>query len=351
MNKKVIFTLTIIFLLIILATAWWLKPNSSRPGSRQQSQPVVVEVTPASQKVVMNTIEAIGTAKAFESVTISANVTEYVRKLHFNDGDNVEEGDLLVEMATQEEKSRLDEAKAKLLQAQQQYDRIKDLLKKSFSAKSEYDSQKAALDSAKAQVAQINSQLADRSIKAPFGGVLGFRQISVGTLLEPGDAVVTLDMIQPLKIDFTIPEKLLAKVKPGQPFKVFSIAYPDEIFKGKIETINPRLDAASRSISIRGIIENKTLKLKPGMLLKVKLPLGKKRYITVPEESLLAQDKQRYIFVVIDGHAKKRDVKVVKRRGDLVDVTGDLTTGEAVVSKGAFKLKDGQEVRINHAHQ
>lgn len=347
--------LTLLIIITLITGIFFIYEYQTNAGSKQKRlparSPISVKVVPAQQKEIMQTIESIGTAKAFESVTITANVTEYVRKLYFDDGHTVKQGDILVELSSQEEKSRLQEAKAKLLEAQQQYDRITNLLKKSFSAKSEYDTQKANLESAKAQVDQYQSQLNDRVIKAPFDGILGFRQISVGTLLEPGDAVVTLDMINQLKVDFAIPEKLLTKIKKNQSFLAKSIAYPKAHFNGHIETIDARLDEASRSIMVRGIIDNQALKLKPGMLLKIELPIGKQSIIKIPESALLAQGKQRFIFIVKAGKAIKRNIKVIRRRGNEVDVGGDVHAKDLVVCEGAFKLRSGQEVTVVHAHQ
>lgn len=337
-------------LLLGLATLFffhWL----SRPSERPAPSVTVVDVQPMITQTVPKTLEAIGTARAYESVTISANVTEYVEALHFEDGDQVKKGALLVELNTAEERARLAEAQARLHEANLHYERLKNLLKQNFSAQSEYDAQKAKLEAAKAKLDQINTMIHERKINAPFDGILGFRQLSEGALVQPGDPIVTLDMIQPIRVDFTVAEQYVNQIQVGKLFQATSVAFPGTVFEGKITTILVRVDEQTRSASVRGLIPNEPLKLTPGMLLNITLTLASESVTTIPEEALLAEDGQRYVFTLHPGQTrvKRQPVVLISRREGVVDVKNGLDPRAMIVTQGAFKLQDGQEVIVRHA--
>ena len=274
------------FLLLLACFAYYFYKQSvvyeipSKPKRH-----VSVSVVLLKYETITPDIEAIGSTKAFESVTISANITEFVRKIHFNDGDSVKKGDVLVELESEEEKAQLVSAKARLIEAKLHYKRTLKLLKDRYSAQSEHDTREADLKSAKAQLDQMQAKLKDRIIRAPFSGILGFRQISEGTLLEPGDKIVTLDMLQPIKVDFSLAERYLSQIYKGQPFIAYSVAYPDKVFKGKIATIRSRIEEQTRTVMVRGVIDNQLNQLKPGMLLKINIPLSPKKVLVIPEQA------------------------------------------------------------------
>lgn len=349
-GKRIFLMLLSGFLLLGLMALFFFYGLSRSPEHLAPSA-IVVDVRPIIKRTVPKTLEATGTARAYESVTISANVTEYVKTLHFEDGEEVKKGRLLVELNAAEEQALLAEAQARLHEADLHYERLKKLLKQNFSAQSEYDAQKANLESAKAKLDQIQTMIDERNIKAPFDGILGFRQVSEGALVEPGDQIVTLDMIQPIRIDFTVSEQYLSQIQVGELFKATSVAFPGEVFEGKIATILVRIDEQTRAASIRGLIPNEHLKLKPGMLLNVTLTLASEDVMTIPEEALLAEEDQRYVFVLQPGETKvkRHPVVLVGRRGGLVDIKNGLDPKSMVVTQGAFKLKDGQEVMVQHA--
>ncbi len=351
-GKKVL--ITILVFAVIMFTIFMVIVMSEEESRLQARQPVtLIETTPVIQRTVTETLEAVGTAKAYESVTISANVTEYISQLHFEDGDRVQKGDILVELETAEEMAQLQEAEARLMEARLQFKRIQNLVKRDFSSQAELDTLKANADSAKAQLERIKTTIADRSITAPFDGILGFRKVSEGALLEPGDQIVTLDMIQPLRIDFSVPEKYLNQIRVGQAFKARSIAYAEDIITGKIATVDSRIDEQTRSVIVRGQMDNQQLKLKPGMLLKISLPIASRQVLTIPEEALLAQGNKRYIFIVPRGGniAERHEVKIISREGPLINIDSEIDPDALVVTRGAFKLQDGQKVKIKNVAQ
>lgn len=338
----------LIVLALLFAAYVYLMGRAQDKGDRQPP-PVAVHAVPVKTKLVENFIEAVGTTRAFESVTITANVTEHVSELFFEDGNIVHKGDVLVELETSEERAQLIEAEARVHEAQLQLERTDKLSRRDFLSKSEHDAQVAALESARARLEQVKSLIEKRTLRAPFDGLLGFRRISKGTLVEPGDEIVTLDKIQPLKIDFSLPEQYLAKVSKGQVFTAQSIAYTDQVFKGEVSTVHPRIAEETRAVLLRGLLGNEQLLLKPGMLMQLKLPMGEETVLSIPEEALLAQGMQRYIFILDqEKKARKIVVKLLNRREHLVDIQAEIPADSWVITDGAFKLSDGQSVDVQH---
>lgn len=347
MQPRRIVTALILLIILMMTLFYWLQ---QKPQQGTAMQLTAVKVQPLQRDFAAQKLEAVGSVKAFESITLTANITEYVIQLHFDDGQQVKKGDLLVELETGEERALLAEAQARVKEAQLQYQRLLDLQKKHFSSKSELDAQEANLLSAQAKLNQVMAQIKDRNLYAPFDGVLGFRQVSEGTLVEPGDEIVTLDMLQPVKVDFSLPEANLADIQPKQPVYGRSAAWPKRVFKGQIATISPRINEDTRSVQVRAIFDNQDLALKPGMLLQISLRLPAYEFYTIPEEALLADGLQRHVFVVVKGESQVRkiSVKLIKRRGNQVEVQADFPADSAVVWEGAFKLKPNQPVDVHY---
>jgi membrane fusion protein, multidrug efflux system len=341
--------LSVLIVCIVGAIGFYIyQKQSIKTYSKKGYATSFVTVKPLKYAKISPDIEAVGSTKAFESVTLSANVTEYVRKLYFNDGDFVKKGDILVELENEEEKAQIVNAKARLVEAQSHYKRTLKLLKGNYSAQSEHDTREANLKSAQAQLTQMHAKLKDKTIRAPFSGVLGFRLISEGTLLEPGDKIVTLDMIQPLKVDFTLAERYLSQLYKGQHFISFSVAYPDKTFKGKIATIRSRIDEQTRTVMVRGILDNKSKQLKPGMLLKIHIPLPALNVLVIPEHALVSRGKERFVFIVKNNKAKKIAITILQRKNDKLFVSAKVNEGDLLVIDGGFKLKDGMNVKYKN---
>lgn len=309
---------------------------------------LTVQAVPVTERMVMQVVEAVGTARAIESVTIAANVTEYVVKINFHDGDWVEKGDVLIELDPATISAQYRDTLARSQEAALQHERIKQLVSRKFATKAELDTLEANMKSTRARLDEFEARLKYYQIVAPFSGVLGFRQISLGALIEPGDEIATLDKIQPIEVDFTVPEKYLSYLNRGRVLTVSSVAYPDAEFKGKIQTILNRIDEQTRSVTVRGRLDNNKHLLRPGMLLSIHLPLGKQKSLSVPEEALLAEGMQRYVFIVKNGLAKKIFVEIVNRDKADIAVRGNLKPGELVVTDGGFRLKDGQPVKVGN---
>ena len=220
------------------------------------------------------------------------------------------------------------------------------MAKESAASEQLLDEQQAKVKALQAQMDVVNSQLDELQIRAPFDGVLGIRQVSVGALLTPGDLVSTLDDIALVKVDFSISEAHLPTVVIGQQIKATSVAYPGEIFAGKIASIASRLDPITRSIQIRANIDNKLLKLRPGMLLQIELQKLMLETLVLPEQSLVPVEDKQFVFVVKDGAVSRKEVEAGRRRPGFVQIISGLDVGDQVVVEGTLRLRDGSKVRI-----
>ncbi|RMF08667.1 MAG: efflux RND transporter periplasmic adaptor subunit [Alphaproteobacteria bacterium] len=292
-------------------------------------------------------IQAIGTAKANESVEITAKVTDTVRRVNFEDGMEVEAGQVLVELTRAEELALLEEAKATLAEAEQQHRRIADLVSRGSASRARLDEQTRIRDAARARVDALEARLADRLIRAPFSGILGFRQVSPGTLISPGTVITTLDDVDPIKLDFAVPEGFLSSLKPGLEIEARAAAYGDRVFSGVVQTIESRVDPATRAVTVRAIIANPERLLRPGMLLTVDVIRNRQRLLAVPEEALIPIQSRQYVYVVRDdGTAERVAVELGRRRPGVVEVRAGLKEGDRVVVEGAIRLTPGAIVRI-----
>lgn len=309
--------------------------------------PVVTATLVAKDKFV-EAIEAIGTARAEESVNITAKSADSIGAINFTEGQAVEAGAILVEMTSTQQAADLLAARAELSEAEKAYQRAADLVAKGISAKASLDSATAARDAARGRVQAIEARLADTIIKAPFAGVVGLRNVSVGSFVSPGDVITTLDDISPIKGDFTVPERLLGMLKPGLVMEASVAAYPGETFAGTVSSVDTRIDPATRAVTVRALIPNEAGRLKPGMLMSVTLIVSEREAIAVPESALVAQGDARYVFRIdAESRAQRVDVKTGLVKPGSVEILDGLTEGDRIVSQGTNKVMPGQPVTVD----
>ena len=322
--------------------------KSAGGGSRSSGAPpapISVVTTLAAETAWVDQIEALGTARAKESVTITAKVTETVARVNFSDGDLVTEGQLLVDLSGRAEVAGLEEAQANHTEALQQYRRQVELVEAGTIARSQLDSLVATRDAAKARMDATRARLADRVIVAPFAGLLGFRQVSPGTLVTPGTAIATLDDVSLIKLDFSIPERFLAAVAVGQSIRARSAAWPDVTFEGTLATIGSRVDPVTRAITLRAEVPNAEAQLRPGMLLTVQLLLPARQTVVIPELALMQVGRQQSVFRVdAVGVVSQVQVKSGTRRRGEVEIVEGIVAGDRIVVEGIVKLRPGARV-------
>ena len=291
-------------------------------------------------------IEALGTAKANESIDVTAKISNIVKVVRFAEGQQVRLGDVLVELDGEQARADLAIAEAALKESTSQYHRSRELYTTKVLSDAQIEQIEATFRSNEARVASARSRLTDTVIRAPFAGRVGLRRISVGSLVNPGAVITTLDDTSRIKLDFTIPETYVAAIRPGLEVRALSPAYPGESFDGQVASVDSRVDPSTRSVMVRALLPNASGKLKPGMFLTVHLRRSESDVLLIPEEALVPEQGDVYVYVIKDDHATKRRVQIGQRRVGSVQVTDGLVAGEIVVTEGTQKLRDGAGVQV-----
>jgi membrane fusion protein (multidrug efflux system) len=318
-------------------------------GVRPQAQPPLVTVGRVQRDSIYDVVEALGTATANESVTLTAKVTDTVRRVNFEDGDYVDAGAVLIELTNQEEEALLAEARANLDDAESQLRRLEDLSSRGLTSASELDVARSRAGAMRARLNSIVARLRDRLIQAPFSGLLGFRQVSPGTLLSPNTPITSIDDISVIKLDFTIPESFIGAMAPGAKIVAKSVSFPDRDFEGTVRTVGSRVDPVTRAITVRAHIDNKDKALRPGMLLTVEVVTAERTALVVPEGAVFQVQNRAYVYTVDGDTVHQREIEVGGRRFGIVEVLGGLNEGDPIVVEGIIKLREGARVRFEEA--
>ena len=332
-------------------------PNSGKPSGPHGSGPpgmgggfgggaqtVGVVTAPASEGTLGLEIEAIGNAVANESADITSKTVNTVTAIRFQEGQLVKRGAVLVEFDSAQARADLAGAEASVAESRSQYKRSQELLSTKVLSQSQMDQLEATLKTNEAKLASAKAHVDDTIIRAPFDGRVGFRRVSVGSLVNPGTVISTLDDITTMKLDFTIPQSYMFGLKPGLLITAQIAGVPDKSFTGHITTLDSRVDPVTRSIVVRAELPNKDGSLKPGMFMTAKISAGNAKALLIPEGALVPEQGRTFVFVVKDGMASKREVTIGRRRPGEVQVTTGLVRGERVVVEGTQKVRDGVQV-------
>lgn len=316
-------------------------------GGRDGGRPTYVIAAPATEAEFSVRIDAVGTAKARESITVTAKSQDTISAINFRDGDLVRQGDVILEMTSREQSADLSAARSSFAEAQKQFDRTKALADKGLAAAALLDERRASLDAAAARVKAQESQVSDRLIRAPFSGVLGLRQVSVGALVRPGDVITTLDDVSTIKLDLAIAETSIAFLKAGLPIEVRAAGYPEKLLTGSVTGVDSRVDPQSRTIAIRAEVDNPDGLLKPGMLLSATLRADPRRSVAVSEAAIVPLGPDRFVYIAgADGKAERRAVKTGRRSLGQVEILSGLRPGESVIVDGIVKLRPGAPITL-----
>jgi membrane fusion protein (multidrug efflux system) len=318
------------------------------PVVAQQAVPVIIKEVKKDRFV--DRVEALGTLRANESVELTATVSEIVTAIHFEDGQRVEAEKILVEMTNEEEHALIEEADSTAAEAKKQYDRVRPLAKIGAASKATLDQRRREYETARARLRAIESRMRDRLIIAPFSGVVGLRNISVGALIEPGDVVTTLDDDRVMKLDFTVPAIFLTTLKPGLSIEAKAPAFAGRKFEGKVSSINSRIDPITRSVTVRALLPNPDRLLKPGLLMTVELLKNPREALMIPEEALIPTGRKNHVLVV-DRSAdppvpQRRQVTTGGRRPGEVEILDGLRAGEFIIIHGTLRARPSQPVKI-----
>ncbi len=340
--------------LLMLLTAC-SKPAATSGAPVMTGKPAGRVTTVAADTVKLSNFvdetEALGTAKANEAVDITAKATNRVITIRFREGQFVKHGDVLIEFDGAEARANLASAEASLRDTQSQYQRSRELFQSKALSESDLIQLEARMLTSKAAVDAAQARVNDTVIRAPFGGRMGLRAVSVGSLVTPGQVISTLDDISVIKLDFTVPESYLATVREGQQVQAKSSAYLDQVFRGRVASIATRVDPVSRSVMVRALIDNQTQQLKPGMFMSVHLTRSHGDALLIPEQALMPESDRQYVYVVSKDIANKTAVTIGRRKPGLVEVRQGLKVGDVVVVEGGEKLSDGATVKVTGTAQ
>ncbi len=333
-----------IALLLMLSACGTKQAEQSKAGGPPPATVTVITVKPESWR---DSIEAVGTAKARESVVISAKQSERVAVVRFESGQRVIKGQVLIELDNGTVKAELSEARANLADLEIQVSRLQNLQSRQLIAKSQIDTAVANRNAARARAQAATERLNDRIIRAPFSGVLGLRQVSQGQYVNAGFAMVNLDDLDHMWVDFPVPESLLSKLKTGMSLNLQADAFPEKTFTASVDSIDSRIDVATRAIMVRAGIDNSNGLVRPGMLLRVSLQQDAIDALVVPELALQQVGNRSFVFLAVDdGTTVSRDVSIGSRHEGNVTIIKGLQTGDKVVLDGTSKLRDGQKIKI-----
>ncbi len=327
-----------------------------------QVPPTSVTTVVAKREIWPSTLSVVGTMAAIQGVTVSADLPGTVDKIHFESGQSVHEGDILVELDTRQERAQLANVEAQRELARVQFERSEQLEKAGVISKSEFDNAAAQRKSTEAQVNDIKAAIARKTIHAPFSGVLGIRQISLGQYLASGQAIVSLQSLNPIYVNFGVPQEDTAKMSLGRSIRVTNEDLRGLSFSGTVTALDSVINEQTRNIQIQATMQNPGHKLRPGMYVQVELPLGASREVVpLPASAINYAPYGDSVFVVTNMKDEKTGktykgvrqvmVKIQGSRGDQVAVVSGLNPGEEVVSAGSFRLRNGAPVEVNNSVQ
>lgn len=315
------------------------------PQARGQNA-VPVEVETVASGAVRDEVEVVGNILADETVVLRPEISGLVKEIHFSEGETVEEGDLLFSLDAQILAAELAEAEAAHELAKRNYERSKQLFSRKVGTERTRDEALAEMQSSEAKLALANARLNKTKIRAPFSGVVGFREISVGAYVSSGNDLVRLVKTDPVEVAFRVPERFLAVLRTGQDITVRVDAFPDQSFSGKVFALDNVVDVNGRSVQVRARVPNPDLLLRPGLFARVKLVTElRQNAVIVSEGAIVPTVDGAFVYRVVDGNAKRTDVTIGRRMAGDVEIVGGLSAGDTVIVAGQQKVRDGAPVQ------
>lgn len=335
---------------------WWfvMRPETmvATGGGPPAGFAMPVEAAMVTVAPAATTTDAVGSLRSAESVLLKPEVSGRIVKINFDEGQRVQAGDVLIELDQSIEAAELDQARAQLALAQAEYERQQALRSRKTVSQAALDRARSELDTGLAQLALAEARLAKRSLLAPFNARAGLRRVSPGAFVEAGTPLVNLEDIDPLKLDFRVPERFLPVVQIGQTIGVEIDAFPDRTFAGEVAAIDPQIDEAGRSLVVRAVVQNPDDQLRPGLFARVTLTLStRKDAVWVDEAAIVPMGDQATVFKVVEDEegktsAKVQPVRLGLRQPGRVEIVEGLETGDRVVTAGVLKIGDGAPIQV-----
>jgi membrane fusion protein (multidrug efflux system) len=357
-NKTLLATLAVVGLIVAAGAGYWFGQQRAPAAATGATPPpnsaaaavnaVTVEAIKVASAPMPQTITAVGSLRSDESITVRPEVAGRISAILFNEGQRVGKGATLVKLDPSINQADVAQARANLKLAKSKFDRAVDLAKSNFISGQAKDEAENNLRVAEASLQLAEAKLAKTEIKAPFSGIIGLRVVSIGDYVKEGADVVNLESIDPLKVDFRVPEIYMKQVRVGQALEVALDALPGKTHEGRVYAINPLVDSTGRSIVIRALVKNADTMLRPGMFARVRLiTKDQQDALVIPEQAIVPAGDEQHVFKIVDGKAQRARVAVGQRRDGKVEITAGLAAGDTVVSAGQLKLRDGAPVAIS----
>ncbi len=365
MLKKLILTVVGLIVLVGILASVKFAPGFGQfsvmaaAGANMVMPPEVVTATAVKADSWGNTIVATGSLATVQGVTVGAEMAGKVATINFESGAAVKSGELLVQLDTANEEAQLRSAEASAALARVNLERSTDLLTKNAVSKSDFDLVDAQFKQASAQADSIRAVIAKKTIRAPFSGRLGIRLVNLGQILKEGEPIVTLQTLDPIYVNFSLPQQQLSVITPGSVVRLKSDGVNGQAFEGKINAVNPDVDTATRNFRVQATLPNPAEILRPGMFANVEVILpSTEKVIAIPATCILYAPYGDSVFVVDEGKdpqsgkpariLRQQFVRLGESRGDFVTVQDGLKAGETVVTSGVFKLRPGMSVVIDN---
>jgi membrane fusion protein (multidrug efflux system) len=324
--------------------------TASAPKAAPAPQGIVIEAAKVATVKLPQSLGAVGSLRSDETVILRPEVAGRVSQIQFREGERVTKGQVLVKLDDSVQQADLDRARANFTLSKSKHERSIDLRNKGFISNQALDEAVNNLKVAQADAELMGARINKTAIRAPFSGTIGLRQISVGDYVKEGQDLVNLESLDPLKVDFRVPELALSQLRDGQTLQITLDAIPDKAYDGKVVAINPLIDANGRSIVIRAQVPNRDGRLRPGMFARVRLfTSGMQDTLVVPEEALFPVGDDKYVYKVVENKATRQKITIGARRGGQVEVVEGLGPDDVVVTAGVIKLREGAAVSIANA--
>jgi membrane fusion protein (multidrug efflux system) len=344
-------------ILLVSGVSYWAgKSSAPAPGQAGPAptaatgapQPgVVVEASRVAIVKLPQSLNAVGSLRSDETVVVRPEVAGRIANFAFREGERVAEGQVLVRLDDSVQKADLDRARANLVLSRTKHERAIDLRNKGFVSTQALDELENSVKVAEADAELMTARVNKMTLRAPFAGTVGLRQASVGDYVKEGQDIVNLESLDPLKVDFRLPELALSQLQGGQTLQISLDALPDRTYDGKVFAINPLIDANGRAIVIRAQVPNRDGKLRPGMFARVRLFTSDNRdSVVIPEEALFPVGDEKFVYKVVEGKAQRQKVGIGQRREGRVEIVNGLARDDVVVTAGAIKLREGVAVTI-----
>jgi len=342
-NSNLIWVL--LLLMALFVTYLFFQNQSPEQEIKSETSAVTVKTQLVTESSLVRQVNSLGTALANESVQIVSNASDYLTELHINEGKRIEKGQLIAQLNDVEERARVAELSASLVDQKRQLERVRNLARTQATAQSLLDEQQTKVNTTQAQLDGVKARLNEMTIRAPFSGVLGLRQVSEGAYLTAGTVLTTLDDLSQIRLEFSVAEYYLALLKPAMTVHASSVAYPDKVFSGQIKAIDTRLDPVTRSVKVHALVPNDQLELRPGMLLNVKVTLAEQQALQISEKAIVPLQNKHYVFLLQpDNSVIQTEVQLGQRLPGQVEIVSGLKTGDEVVIEGTTKIRSGSLV-------